>query len=76
VLLPIGKEHLPNITVLRCIASDDGQTLTLFLKDTTFATDPRYETLMAGFLAICDKMPGEDFFVAIVYHEWFIIRND
>jgi hypothetical protein len=36
VLLPISQEHHPNITILRCIPSADGNTLTLFLKDTTY----------------------------------------
>ena len=75
VLLPVGREHHPNITILRCIVSEDGQSLTLFLKDTTHATDPRWEHFLAGFIAVCDRFPGEDFFVAILYHEWFIIRN-
>ena len=35
VLLPIDKEKHANITIDRCIASDDGKTLTIFLQDTT-----------------------------------------
>jgi hypothetical protein len=75
VLLPVSKDRHANITVIRCIVSDDGQTLTLFLKDTTHVIDPKYEMFEAGFLAICDKFPDEDFFIAIVYHEWFIIEK-
>jgi hypothetical protein len=26
-------------------------------------------------VAICERFPGEDFFVATVYHEWFIFEN-
>ena len=73
VLLPIDRDHHPNITFLRCIVGDNGQTLTLFLKDTTFINDPEDE-MLAGFVAVCDKMPGEDFYIAILYHEWFIIE--
>ncbi len=69
VLLPIGQEQHPNLTILRCIPSQDGKTLTLFLKDTTYGDD----TFTSGYLAVCDKMPGQEFFLAIVYHEWFII---
>jgi hypothetical protein len=29
---------------------------------------------MAGFLAVCERLPGEQFFVASVYHEWFIFE--
>jgi hypothetical protein len=74
VLLPLDAEQRPNVTILRTIVSDDGQSLTIFLKDTTFA-DEEYERFTAGFLAVCDRFPDEDFYVAIVYHEWFIIEN-
>ena len=76
VLLPVDREHHANITVLRCIPSEDGQSLTLFLKDTTHVPDPRSEQFLAGFVAVCDRFPGQDFFVAILYHEWFIIKNE
>jgi hypothetical protein len=75
VLLPVGQEQHTNITVLRSIMSDDRNTLVIFLKDTTFSHDPEYEMFSAGFVAICDRPPNEDFFIAIVYHEWFIIDN-
>jgi hypothetical protein len=29
----------------------------------------------AGFIAVCEKFPEEDFFVATLYHEWFIVDN-
>ena len=74
VLLPLGKEHHPNITLLRCIVGDGGASLTLFLKDTTYCTDPDEAMVFAGFVAVCDRVPGEDFFIAILYHEWFIIE--
>ncbi len=75
VLLPIGREQHPNVTVLRAIVSDDEQVLTLFLKDTTYVTSQEYEMFEAGYLAVCDRFPGEAFYVAVVYHEWFIIEN-
>jgi hypothetical protein len=75
VLLPVGREHHPNIMVLRCIESTDGHTLTIFLKDTTYVQSPRREFLDAGYLAVCEKYPGEDFYIAIVYHEWFMVEN-
>jgi len=73
VLLPISRERHPNITILRCIEGDDGQSLTIFLKDTTYVREPDDEKFSAGFMAVCDKFPDEDFFLAIVFHEWFII---
>src|SRR5438874_765549 len=48
VLLPIGKEQHANITVLRCIKSADGRSLTIFLKDSTYAHDPDFEVFQAG----------------------------
>jgi hypothetical protein len=75
VLLPVGRAHHPNITFLRCIVGDGGTSLTLFLKDTTYVDNPEDERLFAGFLAVCDQMPGEAFFIAVVYHEWFIVEN-
>ena len=71
VLLPIDRERHPNVTVLRHMLADDGNSLICFLKDTTYGTD----WFDSGFLAICDKLPGEELFVAIVYHEWFIIEG-
>ena len=72
VLLPIEQEYHPKITPLRVIPSADGQTLTIFFKDTTFSDD-KFDS---GFIAICEKFPSENFFVAIVYHEWFIVENE
>jgi hypothetical protein len=71
VLLPIERSHHPNITILRTIWSVDGHSLTLFLKDITYNDDP----FMSGYLAVCDKVAGEAFFLAVVYHEWFIIER-
>ena len=75
VILPIGSENRPNIEILRCIASQDGNTLTIFLKDRTF-TRPKDEYFDAGRIAICDKIPGTDVFIAVVYHEWFAVENE
>lgn len=75
VLLPLDADQRPNVTILRTIVGEDQQTLTIFLKDTTYATSPEYEMFEAGFLAVCERFPSEDFYVAVVYHEWFIIEN-
>jgi hypothetical protein len=71
VLFPIDKERYPNITPLRVIPSTDAQTLTIFFKDTSYGDD----NFDAGFLAICEKMPDTEFYIATVYHEWFILDN-
>ncbi|OUL29141.1 hypothetical protein BV372_23815 [Nostoc sp. T09] len=71
VLLPVEKSHHANITILRAIFSIDGKSLTLFLKDTTFDDDPFF----SGFIAVCDRVVEENFFLAILYHEWFVIER-
>ncbi len=71
VLLPVEESRHPNITILRSIWSADGNSLTLFLKDTTYDDDPFF----SGFMAVCDKVKGENFFLAILYHEWFVIER-
>jgi len=72
VLLPIGRDHHPHLTILHTICSDDGRYLTVFLQDRTLEVRfPQYgENPVDHFLAICLKLPGDDFFLAVVYHEW------
>ena len=71
VLLPVSHEQHPNITLLRAIVSEDGTVLTLFLRDTTYGE----EWHDCGFLAICEQFPGQEFYLATVYHEWFVFDN-
>lgn len=71
VLLPIERDNHPNVTVLRVIVSDDGAVLTVFLRDTTYGHD----WFDSGYLAVCERFPGQQFFLATVYHEWFIFQN-
>lgn len=47
------------------------EALTVFLKDTTFGDDD----FLAGFMAVCDRLKGEEFFIAILYDEWFVIER-
>ena len=70
ILLPVDQSHHANITILRTIWSNDGNSLTLFLKDTTYYDD----LFMSGYMAVCDKVVGENFYLAILYHEWFVIE--
>lgn len=72
VLLPVDRSHHANITILRSIWSVDGQSLTLFLKDTTYYGDDPFS---AGYMTVCDRIADEEFFLAILYHEWFIIER-
>lgn len=75
VLLPVEGSNHPNITILRSNISQDEQVLTVFFKDTTYLHTPDFEMFEAGFMAVCEKMPAESFYIATVYHEWFIIES-
>ena len=72
VLLPLDKSRHANITILRIVIDKEGKTLTIFLKDTTYS-DSSDDEFFSGFVAICDKVPDENFFTTIFYHEWFIL---
>jgi hypothetical protein len=71
VLLPVAREQHVNITILRRIVSSDNQSLTIFLQDTTYD-----EGVFAGRVAVCDRFEGQDFYVAVLYHECYIIENE
>lgn len=71
VLLPIERDRHSNITILRAIWSADGNALTLFLRDTTYGDDWD----VSGYMAVCDRMANQEFYVATLYHEWFIIER-
>lgn len=73
VLLPIDRVHHGNVSILRVLPSVDGLSLTIFLKDTTWGQGD--DDFFSGFLAVCERFPNEEFFVAIVYHEWFLIES-
>ncbi|CAN5758360.1 hypothetical protein BH20VER1_BH20VER1_04090 [soil metagenome] len=75
VLLPVDRAQHANITVLRCLAAETQEALTIFLKDTTFVSNPADERFAAGFVAVCERLAGEDFFIATLYHEWFILNE-
>ena len=51
VLLPVEASCHQNITILRTIWSADGNSLTLFLKDTTFDDD----MFVSGYMAVCAR---------------------
>jgi hypothetical protein len=72
VLLPIPRKYHPNVAICRTVWSVDGNSVTIFLKDTTFGSD----WFEIGFLAVCDKVADENFWLTILYHEWFVIEPD
>ena len=73
----LRRTSIPNITVLRSYASPDGESITLFLKDTSLA---RYYSPDPGAVLGQGSWPSADrvepdLYVAVVFHEWFIVEN-
>lgn len=76
VLLPISQDQHPNLVVLRQALSTDGSILLLFLRDMTDISGSEDEMFEAGRIAICERMAGVEFYIATVYHEWFVVENE
>lgn len=76
VLLPVGADDHAKIEITRTIPSQDGKVLTLFLKDNYYNPGGDMEMFYVGRIAICEKMASAEFYVATVYHEWFVIENE
>jgi hypothetical protein len=76
VLLPISQDQHPDIVVLRQVLSTDGSILLLFLRDMTNISGSEDEMFEAGRIAICERMAGAEFYIATVYHEWFVVENE
>lgn len=70
-LLPVSRKQHANITILHHFLSEDHGKLVIYLKDTTYDDS----LLGAGYVTICDRQP-ENFYLATLYHEWFIIDYD
>lgn len=82
ILLPIAHEDgFDKITVNRCIASADGNNITLFLRDRFYSDayevdEEREKWFYEGFVAICERFEQENFFIALVYHSYYIVECD
>jgi hypothetical protein len=72
VLLPIAPEHYANIEIVRTIWSADGNSVTIFLTDTTY-----YQVSdRIGYLAVYEKVMEAEFWLTVIYHERFVIEPD
>jgi hypothetical protein len=69
VLLPRGRKHNANLNILHYFLSQDSKKAVIYLTDSTFEENE-------GFIAICDLFEPENFYVATLYHEWFITQYD
>lgn len=66
VLLPLGRKHHANITILNHFFSQDLKQLVIYLTDTTY-----YDNDFYGYVAICNLISPENFYLTTFYHEWF-----
>ena len=71
VLLPIDQESHAKIHVLRTVLSSDQSTLVVYLQDKTYDEND----MLSGRVAICERFPGEQFYLGMFYHEWFTIPS-
>jgi hypothetical protein len=69
LLLPLPAGDLKNVKVVRLVLSKDEQTLILYHLDSTHDQ----EEMFAGRVAICERFPETEFYVATFYHEWYTI---
>ena len=74
VLLPVPAAQHAKISPLWLLPSADGQVLTVFLKNMQWAEwyPGTAHWAEVGFLAICERAPDADWYVAILYHEVFL----
>jgi hypothetical protein len=70
VLLPIDKKHHKNLTILRDILSADKNSITVFFNNSTYEAED-------GYIAFCDKVPGQNYYIATLLHGCFLflIKN-
>ena len=61
VLLPLSPEEHRDVRVVRSIISADRASLIVFLMHTM-------EKEAYGYMAFCQRVPGEAFFLARIYH--------
>ncbi len=77
VLLPVSAAHNPYITLLHGVADATGAFVTLWLKDLYLSSRaPSYTAedawSWAGHLAVCQRAPGAEWYVAVFYHEMYL----
>lgn len=79
VLIPVPRNHHPDIQLIRLIPSLDQSTLTIFLHD-SFHKEWFEDSWRAryGFLAVADRYVkfGCDFYVASYYHFCHLLNQD
>jgi hypothetical protein len=72
VLMPIEERQVPNIKPQRILPSTDGRVLTIFYTDSTYYPD---EPFTHGMLTICERMPGETWYIATFIHSRYDCHN-
>jgi hypothetical protein len=55
----------------------DEVVMTIFLRDYSFVDDPEnpdhWDEMTSGYVAICYRSQGEQFYVAVVYHSRYVV---
>ena len=79
LVLPIDREDLPNVSLVRALPAPDGETLVLLLLDPSarqrVGGDPTDARFWDGRLVICCRVANSDVWVAVVFHEWYLTRG-
>ncbi len=74
VLLPVEARRHPYIRAVRAMSTSEKDVLVLFLKDTSFAGDMGLDStdVWVAYLALCTRVPGDDAYVATIFHETLV----
>lgn len=87
VLLPIQEEDRANVALLWLAVGADGNVLTLYIEDTTtwdsLQRNPTYKEyqdesmkqVYTDFVAICEQVPGQAFYITTFYHRGILSRQ-
>lgn len=77
ILLPHLPEDPTKLHVDDYTLSADGVVMTIFLKDFSYidnAENPSsWDLMTSGYVAICYRVEGEEFYVAVVYHARYVV---
>lgn len=68
VVLPIWYRRESKINILQIAPSTDGNMLTIYLLDSSYIEND-------GFVAIAEKIPDTDIYVAVIFHNSFWVAE-
>ena len=74
ILLPLDSEQRNQLEIRKIMTTQSQNEVILYLINHWYKQFG-YKEQHCGFIAICEKFPEQNFFVATAYHEWFVIEN-